>query len=99
MRILLTGLLASAIMIGSFLLWGGDFEQRFADQDIKETLGPDGWLLVVGLLMLDVVLPVPATAALTARAALAAVAAAVAAALRLGDALGGLEHVLVSIGL
>jgi len=66
MRILVTGLIASALMIGSFLLWGGGLEQSFEKPDIKETLGPDGWLLVVGLLMLDIFLPVPATAALTA---------------------------------
>ena len=66
MRILLTGLIASALMIGSFLLWGGDFELMFQENGVLETLGPHGWLLVVGLLMLDVFLPVPATAALAA---------------------------------
>ena len=66
MRILLTGLLASAIMIGSFLLWGGEFELLFSENGVPKTLGPSGWLLVVGLLMLDVFLPVPATAALAA---------------------------------
>ena len=34
MRILLTGMVASTLMIGSFFLWGGDFEllelQNFA---------------------------------------------------------------------
>ena len=63
MRILLTGLLASAIMIGSFLLWGGEFELLFSENAVPKTLGPTGWLLVVGLLMLDVFLPIPATAA------------------------------------
>ena len=66
MRILLTGLLASAIMIGSFLLWGGEFELLFSENGVPKTLGPTGWLLVVGLLMLDVFPPVPATAALAA---------------------------------
>ena len=66
MRILLTGLLASAIMIGSFLLWGGEFDLLFSENGLPKTLGPNGWLLVVGLLMLDVFLPVPATAALAA---------------------------------
>ena len=66
MRILLTGLAASALMIGSFLVWGGDFELLFAENGVPKTLGPNGWLLVVGLLMLDVFLPVPATAALAA---------------------------------
>ena len=66
MRILLTGLIASALMIGSFLLWGGDLELLFATDGVPKALGPNGWLLVVGLLMLDVFLPVPATAALAA---------------------------------
>ncbi|MBL62688.1 MAG: hypothetical protein CMI30_04680 [Opitutae bacterium] len=64
MRILLTGLVASAIMIGSFLLWGGEFELLFTEEGVPKTLGPNGWLLVVGLLILDVFLPIPATAAL-----------------------------------
>ena len=68
MRILVTGLLASALMIGSFLLWGGNFELLFAENGVPKTLGPNGWLLVVSLLMLDVFLPVPATAALAALA-------------------------------
>ncbi len=66
MRIFLTGLVASAIMIVSFLLWGGEFELLFSKDGVPKTLGPDGWLLVVGLLMLDVFLPIPATAALAA---------------------------------
>ena len=48
MRILLTGLLASAIMIGSFLLWGGEFELLFSENGVPKPLGPSGWLLVVG---------------------------------------------------
>ena len=66
MRILLTGLLASTLMIGSFFLWGGDFELLFSENGVPKTLGANGWLLVIGLLMLDVFLPVPATAALAA---------------------------------
>ena len=66
MRIFLTGLVASVIMIGSFLLWGGEFELLFAEDGVPKTLGPNGWALVVGLLMLDVFLPIPATAALAA---------------------------------
>ena len=66
MRILLTGLVASILMIGSFFLWGGDMELLFAEKGVPKTLGPNGWLLVLGLLALDVFLPVPATAALAA---------------------------------
>jgi uncharacterized membrane protein YdjX (TVP38/TMEM64 family) len=66
MRILLTGLLASALMIGSFFLWGGDFELLFSENGVPKTLGSNGWLLVVGLLTLDVFLPVPASAGLAA---------------------------------
>ena len=66
MRILVTGLLASTIMIGSFLVWGGEFELVFAKDGVPNTLGPNGWILVVSLLMLDVFLPIPATAALAA---------------------------------
>ena len=66
MRIILTGLVASAIMIVSFLLRGGEFELLFAKDGVPKTLGPNGWLLVVSLLVLDVFLPIPATAALAA---------------------------------
>ncbi len=66
MRILLTGLVASALMIGSFLLWGGEFELLFTEGGVPNSLGSNGWLLVVALLMLDVFLPIPATAALAA---------------------------------
>ena len=66
MRVFVTGLAASALMIGSFLLWGGEFELLFSENGVPKTLGPSGWLLVVGLLMLDVFLPIPATAALAA---------------------------------
>ena len=49
MRILVTGLIASALMIGSFLLWGGEFELLFEKDGVPKALGPNGWLLVVGL--------------------------------------------------
>ncbi len=66
MRVLFSGLAASALMIGSFFLWGGNFETLFTSDGVPKALGPNGWLLVVGLLALDAFLPIPSTAAIAA---------------------------------
>ena len=64
MRILITGLIATGLMLGAFFLWGGYFESLFTEE-VAAQPDPWDWLLVVGLLTLDVFLPIPATAVLT----------------------------------
>ncbi len=63
MRLLLTGIIATALMLAAFFAWGGYFEQLLTD-DPDPHPGRWDWVLVVGLLTLDVFLPVPATAVL-----------------------------------
>ena len=64
MRVLITGLVASGLMVGAFFLWGGYFEGLLIGQS-GGSVGRWDWLFVVGLLTLDVFLPIPATAVLT----------------------------------
>lgn len=63
-RILITGLVAAGLMVGAFFLWGGYFENL-----LKGEIGqdPGQWdsIFVMGLLTLDVFLPIPTTAVLT----------------------------------
>lgn len=52
-----------------FLLWGGAFESSFSAQGSTEWLeqyGAWAWAAAIGLLMSDLVLPVPATAVMAA---------------------------------
>ena len=50
-------------MVGAFFLWGGFFENLLTGEP-GASPGPRDWLFVVGLLTLDVFLPIPATAVL-----------------------------------
>ena len=50
-------------MLGAFFAWGGYFEGLFTEETAAHP-GPWDWLFVVGLLTLDVFLPIPATAVL-----------------------------------
>ena len=63
LRILVTGLIATALMLAAFFVWGGYFEELLTG-DPTSAPGRWDWLFVVGLLTLDVVLPIPATAVL-----------------------------------
>ena len=63
LRILVTGLIATALMLTAFFVWGGYFEELLTG-DPTSAPGRWDWLFVVGLLTLDVVLPIPATAVL-----------------------------------
>lgn len=69
MRVLrLFAILAVAVMI-PFLIWGDRFDAWFAGDaavDWVRGLGPWGWLGGIGLLMADLVLPVPGTAVMSA---------------------------------
>ena len=62
-RILITGLIAAVLMLASFFAWGGYFEELLRG-NINSLPGRWDWLFVVGLLTLDVFLPIPATAVL-----------------------------------
>ena len=63
MRVFITGLVASGLMVGAFFLWGGYFEELLTGRS-NVIPGQWDWLFVVGLLTLDVFLPIPATAVL-----------------------------------
>ena len=64
MRVFITGLVAAGLMVGAFFLWGGFFEDLLTGRE-GASPGRWDWAFVVGLLMLDVFLPIPATAVLT----------------------------------
>jgi len=63
LRILITGLIATGLMLGAFFAWGGYFEGLFTEEAASQP-GPWDWLFAIGLLTLDVFLPIPATAVL-----------------------------------
>ena len=63
LRILITGLIATALMLAAFFAWGGYFEDLLTGNSFTQP-GRWDWLFVVGLLTLDVFLPIPATAVL-----------------------------------
>ena len=63
MRVFVTGLISAGLMVGAFRLWGGYFEELLTGQS-NAVPGQWDWLFVVGLLTLDVFLPIPATAVL-----------------------------------
>ncbi|MDG2214225.1 MAG: VTT domain-containing protein [Verrucomicrobiota bacterium] len=63
LRVLITGLIATALMLAAFFAWGGYFEELLTG-DPSTQPGRWDWLFVVGLLTLDVFLPIPATAVL-----------------------------------
>ena len=64
-RIIITGLLAVALMLGAFWAWGGYFEDLLTGRAPSTATAGDGAFLA-GLLLLDVFLPIPATAVLAA---------------------------------
>ena len=63
LRVLITGLVATGLMLGAFFAWGGYFEGLFTEEAAAQP-GPWDWLFAVGLLTLDVFLPIPTTAVL-----------------------------------
>jgi len=63
LRVLITGLVATGLMLGAFFAWGGYFEGLFTEETAAQP-DPWDWLFIVGLLTLDVFLPIPATAVL-----------------------------------
>lgn len=69
MRFLAATVLLALLLCLPFLIWGESFEQWFTGDAALEWIrgwGAWGWLAVIGLLMSDLVLPIPATPVLSA---------------------------------
>jgi len=69
MRLLLIFLAFAALLLVPFFIWGDAFEAAYAGESSVRWLrglGAWGWAAAVGLLVADLVLPVPATAVMTA---------------------------------
>ena len=78
MRLILTTLGLGVVLCVPFLLWGEDFTGWFSGASAVEWIrgwGSWGWLAVVGLLVADVVLPIPATPVMSAAEAVVAMPA------------------------
>lgn len=69
MRLFVTALVLAALFCVTFAVWGGDFMRWFSGDAALQWIrswGAWGWLAIIGLLMSDLVLPVPATPVMTA---------------------------------
>lgn len=69
MRLLAWFLALSALVLATWLLWGGAWEERFTlDGAVAwiEAAGPWAWAAGIGLLAADLVLPVPGTVVMSA---------------------------------
>lgn len=64
MRLLVSFLVLAGLLLTSWAIWGSAWDDRFTLQGTVATLeaaGPWGWALGIGLLIADLVLPVPGT--------------------------------------
>lgn len=69
MRLLLVFLVLASLLTVPFLLWGEGFEERFSREGAVRWLSEHGewaWAAGIGLLVADLVLPIPATAVIAA---------------------------------
>jgi uncharacterized membrane protein YdjX (TVP38/TMEM64 family) len=69
MRILRVAIVLAVLVLIPFWIWGGKFMELFdgaAARDWIKGYGPLGWLAVIGLLVADLFLPVPATGVMSA---------------------------------
>lgn len=69
MRLLVTSIVLAVVLCIPFAIWGEDFMQWFTGDAAIEWIrgwGRWGWLAVIGLLMSDLFLPLPATAVMSA---------------------------------
>lgn len=69
MRLLLTSIALAALFCVPFALWGGDFMRWFTGDSVLAWIrgwGPWGGLAIVGLLVSDLLLPIPATPVMSA---------------------------------
>ncbi len=69
MRLLVTSILLAVVLCLPFLIWGGQFMQWFTGDAAIQWIrgwGAWGWLAVIGLLVSDLFLPIPATPVMSA---------------------------------
>ena len=69
MRLLVTAVILTIAFCIPFLIWGDDFMRWFSAEGaiaLIRSLGAWGWLAIIGLLMSDLVLPIPATPVMSA---------------------------------
>jgi len=69
MRLLATAVVLALAFCIPFAIWGGDFLRWFSGESAVEWIrswGAWGWLAIVGLLMSDLFLPIPATPVMAA---------------------------------
>ena len=69
MRLLWIVIILAALVLIPFAIWGEDFESYFSGDAAIAWLrgcGPWGWAAGIGLLMADIVLPIPGTAVISA---------------------------------
>jgi len=69
MRLFVTALILAVVFCIPFAIWGDDFFRWFSGDALVSWIrswGPWGWLAIVGLLMSDLVLPIPATPVMSA---------------------------------
>lgn len=69
MRLIWIFLLLAAAVLIPFAIWGEDFEALFSEESAAvwlRDLGSWGWLAGIGLMVSDIVLPVPGTAVISA---------------------------------
>lgn len=69
MRLTLLFVVLAALVLGSWLIWGGSMEERFSltgSVAWLEGAGSWAWLAGIGLLVSDLVLPVPGTVIMSA---------------------------------
>jgi uncharacterized membrane protein YdjX (TVP38/TMEM64 family) len=69
MRLLTTSIFLAVLLCVPFFIWGDDFMQRFSGESAVAWVrgwGPWGGLAVIGLLVSDLLLPIPATPVMAA---------------------------------
>ncbi len=69
MRLLATALALAALFLIPFAIWGGDFMRWFTLEGTVQWIagwGAWGWLAIIGLLVSDLFLPIPATPVMSA---------------------------------
>src|SRR5262245_28276819 len=69
MRLLRIAIVLALLVLIPFFIWGDKFMALFdgtAARDWIKNYGPMGWLAVIGLLVSDLFLPIPATAVMSA---------------------------------
>ena len=69
MRLLLTSILLAVVLCIPFLIWGDQFMQWFTGDAAIQWIrgwGAWGWFAVIGLLVSDLLLPIPATPVMSA---------------------------------